>query len=137
MLNESELLIQGEHTLGHFEVEIVRCGENGWVPTVPPLDALVTNYRLILQPQTRRRYEPASIPNSYITRFSELELGRRSGVGIALKTGHQLYLYVSWVQNNPFTEALKAMLTTPSGNAFKDHPAERDIQRLIQFIQQI
>lgn len=134
MLNEAEILIQGEHKLGQYQVEIARRGDSGWVPTVPPLHAMVTNYRIVLQPQTRRRYVPASIPANYIVSVNEVELGNRTGTRIILKTGHHIHLYVSWAEDLALAEALKVMLTSPVGSHFHDRLALRDIKRLIHFI---
>jgi hypothetical protein len=135
VFNEAELLLPGETKIGQFQVAVARYTSAGWVSTVPPLDVVVTNYRLILHPQTRRPHPPASIPNTYITKVTEIELGQRSAVYISLKTGHQLFFFISWSQGNQLAETIKTMLTSPIGNEFKHHPAERDINRLIHFIQ--
>ncbi len=137
MLNEAELLLQGEFKLGYYLVEVARCLDTGWVASVPPLDALVTNYRLILAPQTRRRYEPASIPAVYILKIHEMQLGRRLGTIVSLKTGHQLPLFIGYGHAGDFAENIKTMLTTPAGSGFKPNPAQNDLQRLIHFIQSL
>jgi hypothetical protein len=130
-------LLPGETELGQYEVAIARCTTSGWTATIPPLKATITNYRLMLQPQTRRPYTPASIPSTYITRVSDVLLGSRAGVRVSLKTGQDLYMYISMRQGGKFTEALTIMLTSPVGSAFKHHPAQRDLRRLIQFIRQL
>jgi hypothetical protein len=137
VLNETEIFIDGETKLGQYQVAVVRYTPTGWVPSIPPLDALVTNYRLILQPQTRRPHPPASIPGAYITKIADVELNKRAAVQICLKTGHKLFFFTSWGQGLNLTDAIKAMLTSPVGNRFKHHPAQQDINRLIQFIQSL
>ncbi|MBZ0285840.1 MAG: hypothetical protein K8L97_34250 [Anaerolineae bacterium] len=134
---QEELILPGEHRLGEYQISIIRRIPTGWSPTVPPLDALVTNYRLLLKPQLRRPYPPASIPSSYITNVSEIDLGQKPGVKICLKTGHQIHMLISWSQASRLAEDIKAMLISPVGNIFIDKPIERDIKRLIRFVSQL
>jgi hypothetical protein len=137
VLNEAEIFVEGEIKLGQYQVHVVRYTSTGWVPTVPPLNAIVTNYRLILHPQTRRPYPPASIPNTYITNVSDVDLAQRAAVKISLRTGHRIYLYTSWTAGENLTETLTAMLTSPIGNAYELKPAQRDLNRLIRFISKL
>lgn len=135
MFNEKALLIPGEVKLGEYQVTIARYTPYGWSPSIPPLNALVSNYRLILQPQTRRHYAPASIPNTYITQVTEVDLGQhRHGLRISLKTGHRMYMFISWDQGAELVGALQKMLVSPVGNAFELKPAHADLERLIKFI---
>jgi hypothetical protein len=136
VFNESELLLEGESSIGRFQVVVARYTASEWVSTVPPLDVIVTNYRLILHPQTRRPHQPASIPNTYITRVAEVELGQRAAVEICLKTGHRLFFFINWSQGAHLAETIRTMLTLPIGNAFQ-HPQESEINRLIRFIQRL
>ena len=117
MWDQDGILLAGEYKLGKYQVEIVRHTASGWAPTVPPLNALVTNYRLILHPQTRRRYAPASIPSTAITQVSDVMLNHRQGVRILLKEGLRLYVVVSWSQGDELTSTIKIMLTSPLGSA--------------------
>lgn len=134
---QDELILPGEQRLGEYQISIIRRTATGWSPTVPPLDALVTNYRLLLKPQLRRPYPPASIPSSYITSISEIDLGQKPGVKICLKTGHQIHMLISWSQAAQLADDIKAMLTSPIGNFFMDKPIERDLKRLIRFVSQL
>lgn len=136
MLSESELFIEGENKLGQYQVSVVRYSKTGWVPTVPPLNALVTNYRLILQPQTRRPYDPASIPATYITSVNDVDLDGRPVALVCLKTGHKLYFMTSWNQGEKFSESVKNMMT-PTDTAFKAVLPPPDINRLIAFISRL
>jgi len=135
--DEDAILLPGENKLGQYHVAIIRRTQSGWVPTVPPLNALVTNYRMVLQPQTRRQYKPASIPSYSITHVSEVELGPYRGVRIALKTGLRLYLTVNWSQGDELSSTIKAMLITPIGKTFTLKPQQSDLSRLIQFISEL
>lgn len=138
MPNSSPVLISGENPLGEYQVAIARYTQSGWTPTVPPLNATVTNFRLILQPQTRRPYEPASIPSTYITKVCDVTLGHRSGLMVVLKTGHQLYLFISWSNGGKLSDALHTMLTSPVGaNTFHHNLRQHDLKRLIRFISQL
>ncbi len=138
MPNQPPPFLPGEHLLGEYQVAVARYTPSGWSPTVPPLNALVTNFRLILQPQTRRPYDPASIPSTYITKVCEVMFGARAGMMVVLKTGHRLNLFISWSSGVPLAEALHTMLSSPVGsNSFRDHLRQRDVKRLIRFISQL
>ncbi|MBZ0275917.1 MAG: hypothetical protein K8I60_07230 [Anaerolineae bacterium] len=134
MLNEAEILVEGEQIQGRYMVEVARLMNNDWVATVPPLDALVTNCRLILKPQGRRPYPPASIPQNYIRDIEERDLGVRPGVRVALTTGHILYLFVRATQGVEFTFAMRRLTIRPVIEGFQCALPETDINRLIQFI---
>ncbi len=134
MLNEAEILVEGEELSGRYLVEIARWTEGEWVATVPLLDALVTNCRLILKPQGRRPYAPASIPQHYIRDFEELDLGMRLGVKIELTTGHTLNLFVRSTRGIEFSFAVRRMLIRPISPSLKVKLPVTDINRLIETI---
>jgi len=134
--DEDALLLGGECKLGRYHVAILRRTSSGWVPTTPPLNVLVTNYRLLMHPQTRRQYQPAIIPSSFITQVGKAEMGYHKGVTIGLKNGMRLYLTINWSENEGLTEAVTKMLTSPLGT-FIPHPAEQDLNRLIEFISRL
>ncbi len=136
MWDEDTLLSAGECKLGRYHVAILRRTSSGWVPTTPPLNVLVTNYRLLMHPQTRRQYQPAIIPSSFITQVGKAEMGYHKGVTIGLKNGMRLYLTINWSENEELTEAVTKMLTSPLGT-FIPHPAEQDLNRLIEFISRL
>ena len=133
MWDEDALLLPGESKLGRYHVAILRRTSSGWVPTTPPLNVLVTNYRLLMHPQTRRQYQPAVIPSHFITQISKAEMGYHKGVKIGLKNGMHLYLTINWSENEGLTETVTQMLTSPLG-AFSPHPPENDVNRMISFI---
>ncbi len=137
MLTNQITLVPGESTLGQYQVAIVRYTASGWVPTVPPLNAVVTNFRIVLQPQTRRRYDPATIPSTYVMRVSEVQFGNTRGVRVALRDGLVLYLQMNWSDGDLLADAIKKMLISPVGKSFALHPTSRDLSRLLHFIQQL
>ncbi len=137
MFNEQITLFSGEKKFGQYQVAIVRHTASGWVPTVPPLNALVTNYRIVLQPQTRRRYTPASIPSNYIMRVGDVQFGNHRGVRVSLRDGLVLYLQMNWSDGDFLTEAIKKMLMSPIGPSFALRPAQQDLNRLVEFLQQL
>jgi hypothetical protein len=134
VLNEAEILVEGEEPAGRYLVEIARWTEGEWVATVPLLDALVTNCRLVLKPQGRRPYAPASIPQHYIRTIEELDLGPRPGVKIALSTGHILYLVVRSTHGTEFSFAVRRLLIRPISLDLKARLPATDINRLIAAI---
>ena len=134
MWDEDALLLTGECKLGRYHVAILRHTSSGWVPTTPPVNVLVTNYRVLMHPQTRRQYQPAVIPSTFITQVGQADMGYHKGVRIGLKNGMRIYLTINWSENEDLTEAITKMLTSPLGNTFIPHPAEEDLNRIIAFI---
>ncbi|MFQ3567791.1 MAG: hypothetical protein SNJ59_12420 [Aggregatilineales bacterium] len=138
MQMKADLLIDGERPLGTYHVRLVRFTYSGWTVTVPPLHAVVSNFRLILWPQTRRRYTPASLPRTYILGMGEVQLDERRGVLIRLRTGHQLFMIVHPSELPEFVLTLQSMLTPPvRGRIYTARPLRRDLQRIIHTIQRI
>jgi len=127
-------LLQGEHRFGQYQLQIARLTGTGWVATVPPLTGTVTNCRLILKPQTRKPHPPASLPATYITKVSSVNLGQRSGVLIALKVGYQLNVFVGWGQVERFTADLTKMVTPSVRTRFMPNLPQDDLLRLIEEI---
>jgi hypothetical protein len=136
-LNDSDQLLDGELSLGQFQISIMRYTPGGWVPTVPPLQATVTNYRMVLQPQQRRRVEPASIPNTFVTRVQDVLLDGRVGVAVHLKTGHQMHFVSLGGAGESFSECVRQMLASPIGNRFEDELEARALLLLIARIRLI
>ncbi len=137
MWDEDAILLPGECRLGRYHVAILRHTPSGWSPTTPPLNAVVTNYRLMLHPQTRRQYQPAVIPSHFIMHIGEIEMGYHKGVTIELKNGLRLYMTISYTESDDLTETIKKMLTSPLGKSFSLSPDEQDLNRLISFISQL
>jgi hypothetical protein len=130
-----DLLLQGERIQGTYQLQIARQNATGWATTIPPLHALVTNYRMILWPQTRRTYPPASIPRNYIIHVGSVPLDHRNGVRIRLKTGHEVNVIVAFSEGGPLAEAVQKMLTPPlRGRGYSAKLTKQDLQRLIEII---
>jgi hypothetical protein len=127
-------LLEGEHRFGQYQLQIARLTATGWVATVPPLTGTVTNCRLILKPQTRKPHPIASIPTTYITKVSAVNLGQRNGVLIVLKAGHQLNVFVGWGQVERFTADLTRMVTPSVRTHFVPNLPQDDLLRLIEEI---
>lgn len=137
MFPEAELFVEGERLLGRYTVAIARYSNARWSQTIPPLQMTVTNRRLFIRPQTRKAYQPASIPNTYVTKFQPVELEDRSGIMIALKTGHQLYLYITKEEATRMLDDMSAMKAPPTKIRFDDTIVEQDIQRIIDFVNRL
>ncbi len=124
----------GEKNLGQYLVQIARPTASGWVAGIPPITATVTNRRLILVPQTRKPYPPASIPGIYIRKAVSTTLGQRRAVEIQLKIGYNLNLFVGWGQGDEFTDHLKTLLTPSVGTRYVHALPPEDIERMIEQI---
>jgi hypothetical protein len=133
MLDTTELFVDGERQLGYYTIEIIRRVGNGWNPTVPPLHAVVSNYRLILKPQVRKAYTPASIPSNYFSNVNSIEIGRHKGIQVSLSTGHDLYIMVSQRDSENMVDDIRTMLEPAPDFHFDDKIAQADIKRLIDF----
>lgn len=116
VIDIQSLLLENEQFIGNFSVEIARWNGGRWTATVPPLYATLTNTRLFLHPQTRRRYEPAIIPRRYIRRVAELDDPYRRGIVIYLREGTPLSIFAAGLQGETFINHL-----------FESHPITRTI----------
>lgn len=128
----------GEKQFGEYLVQIARPAGSGWVASIPPITARITSRRMILVPQTRKPYPPASIPSMYILKIDNVMLGQRRAVQIRLKIGFNLNLFVGWGQGEDFARHLKRMLV-PSLHSGHYVPVltEAEIARLIEQISQL
>ncbi|MBZ0302515.1 MAG: hypothetical protein K8J31_22410 [Anaerolineae bacterium] len=124
----------GEIRLGEYLVQIARPTASGWVAGIPPITATITNRRLILVPQTRKPYPPASIPSDHITQAVEMLLGQRRAVQIRLTIDYNLHLFIGWGQGEEFMARLQKMLTPPDQHAYKPVLLPHDLKRLIEEI---
>ncbi len=130
----SDLFVEGEHMLGSYHAEIARLANGRWSPTVPPLYATVSNRRLILQPQTRKKYAPASIPGKVIQSVDPIEDLPR-GVRIALKSGHEINLIVRWGSSTDFINDLRSSVVVVPARTYVPPLPVNDLQKLIEFVQ--
>jgi hypothetical protein len=136
VMNAVELQ-RGEKQLGQYQVQIARSSKSGWVASIPPLAATVTNLRLILVPQTRKPHPPASIPGLYIVKIHSLVLSQRPAVLIRLRMGYDLNLFVGWGQSDDFARHLRALLIPPPPRGFLPILPEEDIVRMIEGISRL
>lgn len=133
MLTPAELLKEGEELLGSYNVEIARWQSDRWVSTVPTLYIVLTDHRMILQPHTRKRYEPAIIPARYITQVTELEAPYRHGVLMRLATGHQIGMFISGRFNREVLRNLHRMMRPIKPMQFNPQLDIQQLQKLIDF----
>ncbi len=135
MLTADELLKDGEELLGDYNIEIARWINEGWFPTMPPLYAILSDHRIILQPHARKRHEPAIIPTSYIVRVREIQSGYRRGILLELKTGHKIGMFVSGDPRQQMIPKIKEAIL-PHNQEKRKYKIELDlgsIQKMINF----
>ena len=133
MLTPKDILKDGESLIGNFHVEIVRWTGSEWASTPPPLYVILTDHRMVLQAQTRKRYEPAYIPAQYIARVEELKGDRRRGVSLFLKTGHRISMFIAG-DNRPVLRAVRRMTAPTSPVQFNEDLDIESIRKMIDFI---
>lgn len=133
MIKDVDFLVEGEKAIGEYSVFILqRVGEDSWQPAVMALDALVTNFRLLLRPM-KKKYAPATLPSHYIRYISLIEKGRNHCVALTLITGHEFYLVNGTGKLNELYEDLNIMKVPRPKFHFDDTVARNDIERLISF----
>ena len=135
--NLANLLVAEEQTLGQYQVSIARHSGERWTPTVPPLIAIITNFRLILQPQTMKVHKPASIPSYYVIKINHVILDRHDGVQMVLRTGHVMNMFVAVNRGENFVEMFKQVCTPPWRKRFIPRTSHDDIRKLITFVRTI
>ena len=102
------------------------------MPAVMQLDAMVTNYRLLLRP-FRKKYAPASLPARYIKSAEMTVQDKYHCVSLKLITDHALYMMLSTGKLDDLYDDLRAMKSPPPKFQFDDSVAKNDIERLITF----
>lgn len=135
MIKDTDFLVDGEKPIGEYSVFILqRVGEDNWSPAVMPLDALVTNFRLLLRPM-KKKYAPATIPARYLRDITLTQKGHNHCVALTLITGHELYLINGTGKLDALYDDLSLMKVPRPKLQFQfdDKIAREDIQRLVSF----
>lgn len=134
-INVSEVLIEDEVIFGRFQVEIlVPSAQGGWSPAVMAIEALITNYRLLLKP-FRKKYDHASIPNYYITVVEENVVDDHPCITIGIKTGHTFHLVLPRRHKKALFDSLIKMRVPKPKFKMDENVARNDIQRLVLFFE--
>jgi hypothetical protein len=136
MLTAKELLMEKEVFIGDYHIEIARWSNNQWNSTVPPLYAVLTDMRLILQRQALKIREPAIIPTHYIIHIKPFMTQTRHGVILALKNDQKIAIFIPTHQR----EEIMRNLRTVAINAIrseKRYDAKFDVSSLEKMIDHI
>lgn len=132
MIDEAKVFVEDEKRLGMYTVQILRRTNRGWSPDILQMQAIVTNFRLLIKPFPRR-YTAASIPSSYIKKVENKEIERHKTVCLTLQTGHELYIILNPRQLENITEDLRAMIAPPPRFQFDETIAKEYISKMIAF----
>ncbi|QPC82698.1 hypothetical protein G4Y79_23940 [Phototrophicus methaneseepsis] len=127
-------MLVGEKLLGSYTVVVLEHLAQGWQPTVMPLNAIVTNYRLTLKPY-KKKYQPATLPSHFMRRVMLTTRGGYNCIELTVRTEHALYLMLSTGRLDDLYHDLNAMVTPPPRFRFDDKVAQEDIKRLVQFLE--
>lgn len=138
MIREEDIFIEGERRLGRYSVVLLQPTNDGqdWVPSLMTLNALISNYRLILQPY-KRKYAPAILPARYIR---DVALTQRSGhncVSLTLVTGDQFYLMLGTGNLNHLYDDLRVMKMRPLRIQMNERIDVEAVRRLIAFLRRL
>ncbi|MDZ4672775.1 MAG: hypothetical protein SH821_18075 [Phototrophicales bacterium] len=139
MLTAKSLLLDKEVLIGEYNIEVARWSDNRWNSTVPPLYAVLTDMRLILQPQALKKREPAIIPTHYIIHIKPFTTTNRHGVILSLKNDQKIAIFIQTHQHeeimrNLRSVAISAMRSEKRFNASFDVSA---VEKMIDHIKQI
>lgn len=137
MLSAEEILIDGESLQGYYNIEIARWGQSGWSGTVPPLYAMLTDQRIILQPQTRKRYQPAIIPRKCIRSVKPLPESLRQGLLISLNTDMHIGMFIPGTQAQALMRELRTATVPPSPVQFEEKIELGDLEKIITFVKNL
>lgn len=133
MLTADQLLLEDEILVGDYNVEIARWSNGKWASTIPALYAILTDHRLILQPHSRKRYEPAIIPAHYIIDVLPIETPTRFGVMLTIKTEQKITLLIPTRQKDEIIRNLRT-ISLPSNPKRTEIQLDLDsIQKMINF----
>ena len=133
MLTAEELLQDGEVFLGAYNIEIARWTNDHWSPTMPPIYAILSDHRLILQPQTRKHKEPAIIPTSYVSMVKRLN-SPRHGIMLFLRTGHRIGIFVAADPEETLLHHMQHLKPPKREIKFDGEFSPSTVQRLIEYL---
>ena len=137
MLTADEILVEGEELIGDYNAQIARWTEGTWTSTLPTLYVILSDHRLILQPHSRKRHEPAVIPRTYIKKADELIMGIRHGVLIYLTTGHQIGMFIADDPERNVYRTLKHRFIPPKPIPWKPELNLDSIEKMIAFLDKL
>jgi len=133
VIEENKLFVDGERTIGRYTIVLLnQLGNGRWQPAMLQLDAVVTNYRLLLRP-FRKKYSPASLPSRYVRNATLTTQDKYHCVELRLITDHVIYMMLSTGKLDDLYDDLKAMKSPPVKFQIDDSLARNDIERLITF----
>ncbi|MAU11505.1 MAG: hypothetical protein CL607_16905 [Anaerolineaceae bacterium] len=134
-MSEESNLLDGERPLGQYTVGVLeRSLEGHWMPSVMPLSAIVTNYRLVLSPH-KKKYQPATLPSHFIGQVNMATRDRYNCIELIVKSGHRLCLLMSTGKLDDLYHDLSAMKAPPPKFHFDEKIAQKDIERLIAYLE--
>ena len=136
VIDEKEILVEGEKRLGRYTVVLLQQSASQWFPSTLQLDAVVTNFRLLLRP-LRKKYTPASLPSTYIKTIKMTKKAHYNVIAMELITQHMLYAMVSSGKLDDLYDQLSVMHVGPPKIRFDEKVARRDIERLITFFDRV
>lgn len=140
MFAPQETTPNSDKIIGRYNVEIARWSQatKEWMPTMPPLYASLTAHSLILQTQTRKRYEPAVIPLSHIKRIiTTVDRYTRRVVILHLKSDYYISFYTSRSHVGKDFLAHMRLVTMPSPVVFQSNLESLNLKRLIHFVEKL
>ena len=127
--------MDGETFIGDYNMEIARWKDGHWSAMIPPLYAIVTDRRLILQPHSRKHHDPAIIPATYIKRVQDFTYQYRNGIILHLTTGQKIAIFIPNLRREEILRNLHTMTTGASKS--KEHTMTLDLgglQKLIEYV---
>jgi hypothetical protein len=124
--------VEGEKKLGRYTISLLQETDAGWLPTVLQFDATITNYRLFLRP-FKRKYQPASIPASYIRAIKMTQFEGFHVVQLNFNPTGIIYMVMSSGKLDNLYDDLSAMKAPIPKFGWDVNVARDDIQRLINF----
>jgi hypothetical protein len=133
VLSEKEILITGEMIMGRYNAEVAHRSGDRYVPLVMPLMMLVTNRRVVLQPQKRKRYEPASIPGRYIRSVDEIKTPKQ-GITLTLRDGRTISLFVGWGRDNDLISVIRIIAALPPSRSYNMPLSVDHLHKLIDYM---
>ncbi|MBC8099681.1 MAG: hypothetical protein H7Y11_09580 [Armatimonadetes bacterium] len=134
MLPEHEILLEDETITGRYNAEIARWSNNRWISTIPPIYLFVTTQRVILQPQTRKNYQPAAIPGKGIRSVKPLNT-QRQGIMLHLKDDFSISLFVKWKADNNLLERIQTLAEIRTSRPYQLPLSSDYLQKMIEFME--
>lgn len=133
-MQEDEILQPDEPILGRYNGEIARYSNDQYSATLPSLYVVVTDRRIVMWPQVRKKYSPAIIYGKHISGIGLMK-SRRSGVSLRIKNGYIIHMFIQRNRISDFMAQVREIANLPPLKEYHIPLSDKQLNRIISFLE--